>query len=145
MENDSHILYQMQQNNSCFILNLLHVGQHGVHALYQTFGRATVMLYTHCCTADCLVGLVVKASASKADDPGFDSHLRCEDFSGSSHTSGLKLVLQWLPCLAPGVIGSELGLVCPVSAYRDWMRSKVRSATSVSVWQHVNLSEQVRN
>ena len=37
-----------------------------------------------------LVGLVVKASASRADDPGFESHLR-RDFSGSSHTSGLKI------------------------------------------------------
>ena len=37
-----------------------------------------------------LVGLVVKATASRADDPGFESHLR-RDFSGSSHTSGLKI------------------------------------------------------
>ena len=31
-----------------------------------------------------LVGLVVKASASGAEDPEFESHLR-RDFSGSSH------------------------------------------------------------
>ena len=36
-----------------------------------------------------LVGLVVKASASRAEDPGFESRLRW-DFSGSSHTSDLK-------------------------------------------------------
>ena len=36
------------------------------------------------------VGLVVKASASGAEDPGFKSHLR-RDFSGSSHTSDLKI------------------------------------------------------
>ena len=30
-----------------------------------------------------LVGLVVKASASRAEGPGFDSCLRCGDFSGS--------------------------------------------------------------
>ena len=30
-----------------------------------------------------LVGLVVKASATRAEDPGFDSHLRRGDFSGS--------------------------------------------------------------
>ena len=30
---------------------------------------------------DCLVGLVVKASASRAKDPGFESRLR-RDFSG---------------------------------------------------------------
>ena len=37
-----------------------------------------------------LVGLVVKASASKAEDPGFESRLR-RDFSGSSHTSDLNI------------------------------------------------------
>ena len=35
-----------------------------------------------------LVGLVFKASASGAEDPGFESRLR-RDFSGSSHTSAL--------------------------------------------------------
>ena len=40
---------------------------------------------------------MVKASASRAEGPGFESHLR-RDFSGSSHTSDLKLALQWLPC-----------------------------------------------
>ena len=37
-----------------------------------------------------LAGLEVKASASGAGDPGFESHLRW-DFSGSSHTSDLKI------------------------------------------------------
>ena len=37
-----------------------------------------------------LVGLVVKASASGAEDLGFESRLR-RDFSGSSHTSGFKI------------------------------------------------------
>ena len=36
------------------------------------------------------VGLVVKASASRAEDPGFDSRLHHGDFSGSSDTSDLK-------------------------------------------------------
>ena len=36
-----------------------------------------------------LTGLVDKASASGAENPGFKSRLR-RDFSGSSHTSGLK-------------------------------------------------------
>ena len=45
---------------------------------------------------------------------------------------------------APGVIGSVLGLVGTVSAYFDWVRWKAWSATSISVWQHVKLSEQVR-
>ena len=37
-----------------------------------------------------LVGRVVKASTSRAGDPGFESRLR-RDFSGSSHTSDLKI------------------------------------------------------
>ena len=37
-----------------------------------------------------LRGLVVKASASGAEDPAFESHLQ-RDFSGSSHTSDLKI------------------------------------------------------
>ena len=37
-----------------------------------------------------LVAPVVKASASGAEDPGFDSSLR-RDFSGSSHTSDFKI------------------------------------------------------
>ena len=53
-----------------------------------------------------LVGPVVKVSASRAEDPGFES----------------RLAIQWLPCQAPGSIGSALGLVGPVSAYCDWVR-----------------------
>ena len=59
------------------------------------------------------VGLVVKASASKATDSGFDSRL-IRDFSRSSHTIDLKkkLALQWIPCQAPGV--------CMISAGTGW-------------------------
>ena len=42
------------------------------------------------CLSDRLVGLVVKASASRAGDPGFDSRL-LRDFSGSSHTGDFKI------------------------------------------------------
>ena len=45
------------------------------------------MRYLSC---DRLAGLVVKTSASGAEDPGFESCLR-RDFSGSSHTSDLKI------------------------------------------------------
>ena len=38
----------------------------------------------------CLVDLVVKASASRAEDPWFECHLH-EIFPGSSHTSDLKI------------------------------------------------------
>ena len=33
-----------------------------------------------------------------------------------------KLALQWLPCQAPGIIGSVLGLVSLVSVYCDCVR-----------------------
>ena len=70
-------------------------------------------------TSACLAGLVVKVSVSRAEDPGFESCLRRD-------TSDFKiLALQWLPCQAPGVIGSVLGLVGPVSVYCDWVRWKV--------------------
>ena len=39
--------------------------------------------------ADHFLGLVVKASASRVEDPGFESCLR-QDFSGLSHTSDFK-------------------------------------------------------
>ena len=39
---------------------------------------------------DRLGGQVVKASASRAEDPGFESRLR-RDFSGSIHTSDLNI------------------------------------------------------
>ena len=64
---------------------------------------------------------MVKASASAAEDAEFDFSLRRGDFSGSSGTSDLNIGTQWLPCQAPGVIGSALGLAGPVSVYCDWM------------------------
>ena len=70
---------------------------------------------------DRLVGLVVKVSASRAEYPGFESCWR-RDFSGSSHTCDLNIAGPWLPCQAPGVIGSVLGLVGLVSVYCDWVR-----------------------
>ena len=54
--------------------------------------------------------------------PGFDSRLSSGDFSGSGHTGDSKMALQWLPCQAPGVIGSALGVVGPVSVYCDWVK-----------------------
>ena len=47
----------------------------------------TVMKDAVSLTSSRLVGLAVKASASKAEDLGFDSRLSCGDFCGSSHTS----------------------------------------------------------
>ena len=70
---------------------------------------------------DCLAGLVVKESTSGAEDPGFESRLRW-DFSESRLTSDLLLALQWLPCQAPGIIGSTHEKIGPVSVYCDWVR-----------------------
>ena len=49
------------------------------------FSQSIPVLHTHH-----LIGLVVKASALGAEDPVFESRLR-QDFSGSSHTSDLKI------------------------------------------------------
>ena len=73
-------------------------------------------------------GLVVKAFTSRAKDPGFKSCLH-RDFSRVESFQWLKkYVLQWWPCQAPGITGSLLGLVGPVSVYCDWVRWKVWSA-----------------
>ena len=66
-----------------------------------------------------LAGLVIKASASGAEDPGFQSRLR-RDFSGSSHTSDLKIGFP--VATLPGIIWSALGLVGPVPVCCDWVR-----------------------
>ena len=60
---------------------------------------------------DRLVGLVVKASTSRAEDPGFESRI----FRGRVISVTSKLALQWLPCQATDLIGSALGLVGTVS------------------------------
>ena len=54
-----------------------------------------------------------KASASRAEDPGFESRLRRDFFRGRVTTSGLKI------CQGPGITGSALGLVGPLSVYCD--------------------------
>ena len=56
-----------------------------------------------------------KASASREEGPGFESR---GIFSESSHTSDLKIRTP-VATLAPGVIGSVLGLVGPASVYCD--------------------------
>ena len=40
---------------------------------------------------DLLAGQVINASPSRATDPGFDSRLHRGDFSGTNHTSDLKI------------------------------------------------------
>ena len=57
------------------------------HLLFHT---ADVAVHELLSFPDRLAGLVVKASASGTEDPGFESRLRL-DFSGSSHTSDFKI------------------------------------------------------
>ena len=59
-----------------------------------------------------LAGPVVKASASRA---WVRIPLAPRFFRGRVTPVTSKLALQWLPCQAPGVLGSVLGLVGPVS------------------------------
>ena len=110
-----------------------------------------------------LVGLAVKASASRVAGPRFTSRLWwgwAGGWGGGGEGVGgggllpdrvikvtfLLMALQWLPCQAHGVIGSALGLVGLVSVYCERVRQKVRSATSVSVWQVAEtLSKQPTN
>ena len=75
------------------------------------------------CMYDLLARLVVKASASAAEDPGFESRLR-RDFSGSSHTSDLKFdtPVATLPGAWRCRVSAGLVLVGPVSVYCDWVR-----------------------
>ena len=74
----------------------------------QMLGRVCVSVrvaerssfWTDC---DRLVDFVVEASASRAEDPGFECRLR-RDFSGSSHTNGLKISTPVAPGTGwPGV------------------------------------------
>ena len=71
---------------------------------------------------DHLIGLLVKASSSRADDPGFNSRLRCGDLGDWVIPVTSKLALQWLSCQVPGVTALALGLVGPVSVYYDWVK-----------------------
>ena len=68
-----------------------------------------------------LTVLVVKASLSRVEDPGFGSLPRGEGFSRSSYNSDVKIGTP-VATLAQGVVGSGLGLVGPVSVYCDWVR-----------------------
>ena len=69
-----------------------------------------------------LVGLVLKASASRVADLGSIPTFAVGIFPGWVIPVNYNLIAQWLPCQVPGVIGSVLGLVGPVSVYCDWER-----------------------
>ena len=72
-----------------------------------------------------------KASASRAADLGSITTFAVDPFPGRVTPVTEKLALQWLPCQAPGVIGSALGLTGSVPSYCDWVRYKVSSASSI--------------
>ena len=58
---------------------------------------------------------------------------------------GVKLVrCDWESNLS-GVTRSELGLVGRVSLCSDWVGRRAGSATSISAWQHVQQSVQIRS
>ena len=82
------------------------------------------------------------ASASRADDPGFEFRLR-RDFSGSIHTGDLKTGIPVATLSCAWRCGVSAG-DCRQGDSILWARWKVGSATSISVWQHVQLSEQIR-
>ena len=63
---------------------------HLTYTLLLQRGRRSSTRLRYLRLSDRCVGLVVKAPASRAEDPGFKSCLR-RDFSGSSHTSELKI------------------------------------------------------
>ena len=70
---------------------------------------------------DLLVGLMVKASALGAQDPGFESRLR-RDFSGSNHTNDFKIgtPVTTLPGAWHYIVSAGTGQ--PGSVYCDWVR-----------------------
>ena len=63
-----------------------------------------------------------KVSASKVAGRGSIPAFAVDLFPGLVIPVTSKLVLQWLPCQAPGFVGSALGLAGPVSVYCDWVR-----------------------
>ena len=76
---------------------------------------------------DHLIGVVVKVSASRAEDPEFESRLH-QDFSGSSHTSDLKIgtPVATLPGAWHYRVSAGTGRPgVSVSVYCDWVRWKV--------------------
>ena len=68
------------------------------------------------------VGLVVKAPASRAGVPGSSPAFVQGIFPGRVTPLTERLVFQWLPCQASGLLRSATGLVGLVSVYCDWVR-----------------------
>ena len=78
-----------------------------------------IIIISEVSSVDHIIGLVVKASALRVADPGFNSCLCLGDFSRSSHTSDLEIVV-------------------PVDALPDTWRYRVSTGTGwPSIWVSV--------
>ena len=111
--------------------------------IYST-GTIRISIKSGLCSWRPLSCRILRSVGVSCHESGVRIPLAPRFFRGRVIPVTYKLALQWLPCQAPGVIGSALSLVGPVSVYCDWVRWKVWSATSISVWQRVKLSVQIR-
>ena len=94
---------------------------------------------------DCLTGLEVKVSNSRAADLGLSSACAMDLILGR-FTSDIKIGTPAVTLLGVWLYkstGPALGPVGPASVCCDWEKQKVWSAASISMWQHVHLSEQI--
>ena len=104
------------------------------------------VLLSHLLSIHHLVGPMAKTPTSRADDPGFDSCLHRGDLSRWSHTCGLKIGAPVTTLPGAWHYRVSAGTGWPgVSVNILWL-GEVESliCNSISVWQHVNLSEQIR-
>ena len=112
-----------QPNKTDDWTDAVQVDQQGPKQKLQTICPVFALVCYKCdqpfLTMNRLVGLVVKASALRAEDPGFKSHLHQDFFSVLSHTSDLKIGTQMATLLGtwwPGVsilwLGEMKSLVC---------------------------------
>ena len=142
-----------KKNLTTVLIIKLFIQKHLISAYMWTvmFCRIDWLFFTICTLSssslcepfcfDCLTSLVVKASTLGAEDPGFESRLQ-QDFSGSSHTSDLKIgtpvAIQpgaWHYRVSTGTGQPSVSIL--------WLDEIVWSATSVWVWQHVKLCRSV--
>ena len=113
----------------CMLSVALHPFPDLIPCFTQVFCDTLVRPLGCLCQRTALLALWLRRPPLERKIPG--SNPACAGiFSGSSHTSDIKIGTP--VATLPGVIGSVLGLVGPVSVYCDWVRWKVWSATSVS-------------
>ena len=87
--------------------------------VYMFMGARGCIHFAGCSDSD--AGLVVKVSASGAEDPGFKSRLQ-QDFSRSSHTSDLKIGAPVATLPGAWLYRVNTGTGWPVSVYSDKVR-----------------------